>query len=230
MNWVEAPTKEHKYAQTKLALMYSAIEMLEHKSLESISVRELCDSVHVPPGAFASYFASKTDLLWYFMQLWSIEVAWYAERAAGDRSGLAVIEAIFDRIAHEIGERPGLTAEIIALFARRHESVASDLKELSPAEGSLAFPGFEGVDKIPAKGIESILGQNLERALEGGELAPDTDLDSARVALTAIFFGVPMAVHGRETQGIGASYRQQLRLLWAGLRAIYPLPRSYHYG
>jgi hypothetical protein len=72
------PLRQRKYARTKLALMNAALERLKDKSLEEISVRELCEEAEVSEATFFNYFPSKTDLLVYFVQLWTIEAGWHA--------------------------------------------------------------------------------------------------------------------------------------------------------
>jgi hypothetical protein len=40
------------------------------------------------------------------------------------------------------------------------------------------------------------------------------------VALVSIFFGVPLALRVASPQGIGGMYKQQLQVLWAGVRGV----------
>ena len=51
-----------------------------------------------------------------------------------------------------------------------------------------------------------------------GELPENTLIPAAMVGLVSIFYGVPLAVQHTNPASIGAMYRQQLELLWAGLR------------
>jgi hypothetical protein len=40
------------------------------------------------------------------------------------------------------------------------------------------------------------------------------------IGLVSIFYGVPLAIQHTQPANIGSMYRQQLSLLWAGLRAV----------
>jgi hypothetical protein len=40
------------------------------------------------------------------------------------------------------------------------------------------------------------------------------------VGLVSIFYGVPLAIQHSNPAAIGAMYRQQLELLWAGLQSV----------
>jgi len=208
--------RERKYAQTKMALMLKAVERLEEKPLDSISVRDLCQSAEISEATFFNYFSKKIDVLIYFIQFWNMEVSWCARRLAQELPGLAVIEAVFDKIATEIGERPGLMREVIAFEARHREPI--HFKTLTEAERHLAFPeGMEEKDLV-AEDLRAIFMPNLKRAINEGELPRRTDVEETLTALLAIFFGTPLAIQRNSEHSLSDMYQTQLSLLWAGLR------------
>lgn len=211
------PLRERKYAQTKLALMNAALERLESKPLEEISVRELCDAATVSEATFFNYFPRKADLLTYSIQLLAIELGWRGRQAGDDTSGLGVIGEVFKRAAERFQQRPGLIGELIAHQARAREKPT--LQEITPAERQLAFPDMAGIEDVPTGGLESILVPNLQQAMKQGELPDNTPMQSVMVALISIFYGVPLALRGSNPQGIRSMYVQQLNTLWAGIRS-----------
>ncbi len=213
---VRIPLRERKYAQTKLALMNALLSALEQQSLEDIAVRALCDTAEVSEATFFNYFPRKTDVLAYAIQMWTLEMLWHGRHAAPGTSGLAVVHAVFDRAAHQFQDRPGWTGEVLAYQARLRERPAT--VEVTRAERLLAFPGLEGIEELPLKGLDSILVPGLEQAIQSGELPPNTPVTTVLVALLAIFFGIPLALRVANPRGIGSMYRQQLALLWAGIR------------
>ncbi len=218
------PLRERKYAQTKLALLHAALERLEARPLDQLSVRELCEATQVSEATFFNYFHSKTDLLHYFGQLWALEATWHG-RAAG-YSGLAAIHDLFDFAARHMQEHPGTWGEVIALQARTRERLT--LPPLTRAECRLALPEREEreeLDERPAKGLEALITPQLEHAVRSGELPPNTLIPTALVALLAIFFGVPLSLRASNPKGIGHLFRQELAILWAGLRAVAQPPR-----
>jgi len=50
-------------------------------------------------------------------------------------------------------------------------------------------------------------------------LPENTTMAAAMVGLVSIFYGVPLALQHSNPAAIAAMYRQQLELLWKGLRA-----------
>ena len=72
---------------------------------------------------------------------------------------------------------------------------------------------------MPAGGLDSILVPNVDYAIESGELPSNTHRTMVLVALVSIFHGVPLALRLSNAGGIANMYRQQLALLWAGVRA-----------
>ncbi|MGA7799210.1 MAG: helix-turn-helix domain-containing protein [Gammaproteobacteria bacterium] len=209
------PLRERKYAQTKLKLANAAVERLETQSLDGLSVSALCEAAEVSEATFFNYFPKKSDLVVYVSRLWSLEIAWHV-RSAGAR-GLAAVSAAFEQAARQIQQHPGTMGEIIGHQARLRERPPS--VELTRAERVLAFADLEGIEEVPAGGLDAILVPNVEYAIERGELPPNTHRATVLVALISIFHGVPLALRLSNPGSVASMYRQQLVLLWAGVRA-----------
>ncbi|MFC1620420.1 TetR/AcrR family transcriptional regulator [Candidatus Neomarinimicrobiota bacterium] len=211
------PLRQRKYARTKLALMNAALERLREKPLEEISVRELCEVAEVSEATFFNYFPGKTDLLVYFVQLWIIEAGWHAQRALEAGSGLGAIEAIFEFTARRHAENPEVMAEMIAYQARRKAGIP--LRTITEVEKKTVFPDLEGIEQVPAAGLDSILPGLIAKAVEQGELAEDTDISTIGLTLAAVFFGIPIVQQDMKQRSVAELYRSQLNLIWAGLKA-----------
>jgi AcrR family transcriptional regulator len=210
------PLRQRKFAQTKLGLMNAAIAAMRKRPLEEISTHELCRAASISSAGFFNYFRKKTDLLVYFIQLWSLEMTWHGRRLAQERGGLAAIEEVFALTARQVVKNPGLMAEIIAHQARMR--VPEKPQEISLAERLLAYPHLPGIETLPAEGIESLLPPFLERAVAAGELPKDLDRGAGLLALTSVFFGVPIIFRPLDVRAIEPMYHQQLQLIWASLR------------
>jgi AcrR family transcriptional regulator len=213
----ELPLRQRKQAQTKLGLLEAALAALETRPLESVTVKELCAAVSISEAGFFNYFPRKTDLLMYFVRLWSLEMGWHAGRLAASRGGLAAIEEIFALTGRRVQERPGIMVEIIAEQVRRTERPVP--MEISLAERLLVFPELDGIEEVDAVGLEELLPPLIERAVARGELPPATQVGPVLLSLASILFGVPVVLGRIEGGDLEASYLTQLRLLWAGLRA-----------
>jgi AcrR family transcriptional regulator len=213
--------RERKFAKTKLALLQAALDRLKCKRLSEVTVKELCEEVQVSEATFFNYFPKKDDLLHYFIQIWTLEVLVYAREAAGAEAGLAFVEHVFDFTGRRLAEHPRLMLEIISHMAvDPHPSgCAGSSKVLSLAERLQALPDCEDLECLNELKLPELFRPPLERAVLLGELPPSLDVEAAVFGLLSIFFGVPLLLGCREPQRIPVIYEQQLRLLWAGLRA-----------
>jgi len=214
-----SPTlRERKFARTRLALAAATTHHLEAAPFETLSVKALCERVQISEATFFNYFPKKEDLIVYLDRLWTLELNWYGQQAARQQRGLAVIEALFRYTSIQIQKKPGLMGEIIAHEARARERHPGP--EITPAERMLAFSDLDGIDALPDDSLESLLRGALQAAIEQGELPANTAIAAAMVGLVSIFYGVPLAMQHGNPAAIGAMYRQQLVLLWEGLRAV----------
>lgn len=209
--------RERKFARTKLALLDAAIARLLDRPFDSISVRELCDEAMVSEATFFNYFPRKSDLLFYFVQLWSIDVAWHARRTSKGRGGLLAIEAIYARTAERARTRPRVITEIVSFLASEQDDRV--FKPVSLAERLMAYPDLDLVEDLPDDGFDPLMEANLKLAIEQGELPPDTDVPHTRVVLESIFFGVPLVLGIKRAEEIGETYRSMLQLVWRGIRS-----------
>jgi AcrR family transcriptional regulator len=216
--FVKLPLRQRKFAQTKLGLMKAAVAAMRRRPLEEISTPELCAAVSISNASFFNYFPKKTDLLVYFIQLWSLEMTWHGRRLVQEcgGGGLAAIEEIFALTARQVVKDPRIMAEIIAHQARM--SAPENPHEISLAERLLAYPELRGIETLPAEGLDSLLPPFLERAVAAGELPKDLDRETAMQAIISVFFGVPIVCRPRDVHAVEPMYRRQLRLIWAGLR------------
>lgn len=215
---IKPSLRERKFARTRLSLAEAATRHLEVASFETLSVKTLCERVQISEATFFNYFPRKEDLIIYLDRLWTLELNWYGRQSAGQHKGLAVIEALFRYTSIQIQKKPGLMGEIIAHEARARER--SHGMDITTAERMIAFSDLEGIEALPDDSLESLLRNSLQGAIDLGELPPNTVIAAAMVALVSIFYGVPLALQHANPAAIGAMYRQQLALLWAGLRAV----------
>lgn len=210
--------RERKYARTRVEIANAAIHHLEQASYEALSVKTLCQSAEVSEATFFNYFPKKEDLIIYLDTLWSLELSWYGEQAATRDQGLVVIDAVFRHAALQIKQKPGLMGEIIAWQARNRVKVVRPV--ISPAERTLVFPELVGIEATDEGHIEGLLSNALQQGIAQGELPDNTVLPAAMMALVSIFYGVPLVMQHSNPAGVGLMYRQQLALLWAGLKGV----------
>lgn len=217
------PLRERKFYQTRLRLARALRERLDRVSLDELNVRDLCEEVEVSEATFFNYFPRKTDLLTYLGQLWSVELAWHGRQAlARGERGLTAVQRVFEQAARQFQAAPGVAGELIAWQARAR--VRHTPEPLSVNERRLAFPDQAGIESLADQSLEQALVAALQRAVDQGELPRNTHLPIVMTALLSIFHGVPLALRLGQPSGIGAMYRQQLAILWGGVRQAAGAP------
>lgn len=216
------PLRERKYFRTRIQLARALRRQLEQVSLEDLNVRDLCDEVEIAEATFYNYFPKKSDLLAYLSQLWSVELAWHGQQALAQLGtgggGLGVVQSVFERAAQQFQTAPGSAGELIAWQARTRQRQAPE--PLDPNERRLAFPDQAGIEAMEDQRLEHVFATALQRAIDQNELPRNAHLPTTMVALISIFYGVPLALRLSNPAGIGAMYRQQLMILWTGLRQV----------
>lgn len=208
--------RARRHAQTRLALLSAFQAGLAERPFEEIAIRDLASAADVSEATFYNHFPTKTDLALYFVQVWSVGVGWHAARA--DAHGpLAAIAAIFDATAEDLARAPRVIGEIIAVQARL--GAARSPAPLTDVEKRLAFPERPGIEEIDEVGLDGLLPPRIAAACASGALPACVDPDAALLALTSVFFGVPLILARRHPALIAPAYRQQLAIAWAGLAA-----------
>lgn len=215
----DLPLRERKRARIRLGLVRALVTRLAERSIHEIPVSELAAAVDTSEATFFNHFPSKQHLLIYFLQVWSLDVGVQVQRSrAAGASALGAIEALFDQTAAETEQHPNVMLEILALQAR----MPTDL-QLSPVERGvrlLHLPGIEGVLQLPDEGFTAVVPPLLAEAMASGELPRALPVEQLLVSVGSVFFGVPLLLGRRAPQAIRESYRVQLQLIWAGIRAL----------
>jgi AcrR family transcriptional regulator len=209
--------RERKTARAKLALLDAVVARLGEGSLESIPIKELCAAAEVSEPSFFNYFPKKTDLLVYFIQLWSVDMGWRRSLREPGSTARSAVEDLFVETARQLDSSPGLMAEILAYNAKNRQ--CPYVQALGPAEKLLRFPGRSGIERIPEAQIAELFAPLIEEALHEGELPVDLDPFSVLFGLGAIFFGLPVIAGAFGPGGLGHAYLVQIDLLWRGLEA-----------
>ena len=208
----EYPLRERKYAATKAALLDAVLARLNDQTLDSISVKEVCREVPVSEATFFNYFTSKTAVIFYFVQLWSIRAGWEMQQTlAQGGSHLDAICTLFDLTAEQVVKSPGVMGEIVAWQAHNREKIV--FTPLTPAEYALHFPDKSDIEQMQAQGIDQLLGAQLRAALRDGDLPADSDLPALALALMAIFFVTPVLLQQGADADVKDAYRRQLQLV-----------------
>lgn len=214
----DLPLRERKAAQTRLAVLDALLPKLRERCFDDVPVKELCREVGISEPTFFNHFATKGEVLFYFINLWCAATHASFAKGAPKASGVARLYAFYESVAKAMRKHPGVMPEIIGHTVRvRH---APPQLELSVAELRLGFARLPAVTPMKPPTVTMILAEAFELAVATGELPAETDLAAATRTAMALFFGVPAAEPRASL--VGASYRQSLEWMLTGLGAHRP--------
>lgn len=209
--------RERKHAQTKLALLTTAIEKLKKKPLNEISVKEICDDIPVSEVTFYNYYPTKADLIHYYLNIWYVDVMHHLAKKEGKDAGLAAIEDFFAYNAKRMQEHPLLVREIIVKISAGDKPPCPG--KLSQAELEQAFPDEKDITDSGFKDLPDIFRPYLKNAIEAGELPKKTDQELVLNVLATMFMGLLLTFPVAKGKNLATLYKQHLDLLWAGIRS-----------
>lgn len=209
--------REKKFARTRLALASALAAALSEQSLADVVVKQLCAEAEVSEATFFNYFPSKPDLMAYLAHLWLLELGWHIQQASAQARGLPAIDELFAHAAATCARKPGVFRELLVWIARGGS--LDPALAISDIEKQLAFPSLAQIEQTPLQGIDTWLVAELQAAIAAGTLPPNVLLPTVLAALLTLLLGVPLTLLASAPDKVAGMYRQQLALLWAGVRA-----------
>jgi len=211
--------RERKYALRKFAILNSTIDKLHDRALSKITVSEICSSIPISEVTFYNYFPKKSDIILFFMQLWSIELICHIKKK-NIIPGLKFIEEIFEFNAEVVRKSPNIMAEILIMIAQNRGPI--EFKELTRAERLLFAQKLNCSEEIQEKDLNDNIIPILQIAIDKGELPKDVNLETVFDSILTILYGVPMSIKYTNFtdmhKKILSMYRVQLQNLWRVLR------------
>ena len=76
----DLPLRERKQAQIKLDVLYALLEKLKEKTIDEVSVEELCERALISKVTFYNYFSNKLTGIQYSTQSFSTDFLNLVER------------------------------------------------------------------------------------------------------------------------------------------------------
>jgi len=201
------PLRERKKYQTMLSVLNEFLLSLEHSYFDEIHIEDICDRVSISKVTFFRYFASKEEVLDYFVLQWCYQRS--VEIAKGTYTGLEGIHQVF-RTAAEIPHANKILISIIQYYAKlKAEPMKKELSEYERYIISQNSTDGIHINILPLQSIFQIyLTQmpNMTKSL--------VTLFSRQ--LTAIFYGVPFQVHieMQSPNTLIEAYKDSLELLF----------------
>lgn len=211
------PLRQRNAANLRLAVVDAIKEKLRDTTLDNIAIKPMCKELGIAAATFFNHFPQKTDVLIYFIELWTVRIEFEALKKTEGVKGKPFIEAMFSLLADDIAEHPRLMLEIIAFIARADSRPTGP--GISDADLLLAWPDLSGIEKMPARELGAILKEHIEVIFES-EIKPNAKRNTAErktllfEALVSLFYGYPLATKVIAIENINSGITTQIQLLW----------------
>lgn len=175
--------REHNKATTKIQIMETFIEAMEHHPLDDLKVEDLCKKIGISKVTFFNYFASKEQIIEYFIARWQYNISY--DLSVGAVKGIEGIKHIYHTIAdHKSGLNIMVT---IMQYYLSHPNI--DPITVTPYEYYLFNP------KAYEAGLEIMnLPDIMKCCLSDSELPQDKIMPTV-LNLMSGFYGVSFIMH-----------------------------------
>jgi hypothetical protein len=132
-----------------------------------------------------------------------------------DGNNIALINAIFSLIAEEF-DNINIIYQILSVILVQSQKPKKG--EISDFEKQLAFPEYEGIERITAQEmLDDRFKAYLTAAVKRRELPPSVNIEDITISLMTIITGTIFAVKFGDVKSRGYHYRRQLQVLWKSL-------------
>lgn len=206
--------RKEKAALLKLSILDHTIKLIGKKSFEDLYVDEICAKVKISKVTLFKYFPQKEDILLYFFRVWCLKRS--VELKEKPREGVAGIYFLFDKLAEDCEERPGI---ILSLF-----SYLADFKRtpkpfpLKAEEKKLIYPDIKDVQLIEILSIDQMLERFTLEAIFKKDITRTTLTRDVTNLLAALFYGSILTTHLGQLTPIKNYFRRNVDLVLKGLQ------------
>lgn len=175
--------REHNKATMKLQIMETFIKAMESQPLDALRVEDLCKDIGISKVTFFNYFASKEQIIEYFIANWQYNICYVLSK--GELQGIDGMKHIYHSVAdHKAGPNIMITLMQYYLSHSNSESL-----EVTPYEYYLFNP-----DAYTA-GVEYMSLPEIMAKLLSDFPIPKDNVMPTVLNLISGFYGVAFVIH-----------------------------------
>jgi len=207
------PLRARNATTLKLEIVRLVREKLRTDNLESIVVKPLCQELGIAPATFFNHFPGKTDVLIYFIQLWTVRLEFLSLEKCGHEAGMRFLEALFAVFAEDVEEHPRLMQEIISYIATAESR--PEFRPIGKVDLLLAWPQLNGVEELEVRDVGDVMREHISVIYQGKKNSTRLE-ESLFESLVSLFYGYPMTAKVLQISDISKGLRRQLETVWQG--------------
>lgn len=169
------PLRQVNFVKTRTSVLKAVTRLLKKKTIDEITVDEICKITKISRGTFFNYFPHKDYVFYYYLKIFTIKIAQRIKLWEPDISFRDQLTQIYIWFSEE-SQYPGFVSAFIKYLLDEGE-FKNDVK-LTVAEFVYFFNGIEGEKEyVYYNGltIEDIIQDLCSQAKANGEIPLDID-------------------------------------------------------
>ncbi len=194
--------REHKKAVTKLQIMETFLEAMEHTPLDSLRIEDLCKSIGISKVTFFNYFSSKEQIIEYYIYRWQYDISYMMKQ--GKLQGVNGIKHVYHTVSdHKAGLN--IMTTLMKFYLSHHDF---ERMEVTPYELYL-FNSEAYLQGTPFLDLPDIF-QSLLHTINEPRPIPQEKIRPTVLNLASGFYGVSFVMHIADTAN-GEEARENLK-------------------
>jgi AcrR family transcriptional regulator len=145
--------RKEKSARLKVHILEQALKYVGKRSFDDLYVDDICEKVKISKVTFFKYFPQKEDVLMYYLRIWCLHRA--VELKDKPKEGLQGIYYLFERMADEYEQRPGVLLSMVGYLADMKRAIKPF--PVKPEEKQLLYPHLPDVQQLEMQSLEQML-------------------------------------------------------------------------
>lgn len=206
--------RKEKAARLKLSVLDHTLKLIGKRPFDDIYVEEICARVKISKVTLFKYFPQKEDILLYYFRLWCLRRA--VELREKPREGIAGITYLFDKLAEDCENHPGI---ILSLFG-----YLADLKRppkpfpVKPEEKKLLFTEIQDIHLVEIQSVDQMFEQFALEAIFKKEITKSASTRDLTNLLSTLFYGSVVTAHIQQLNPIKFFFRRNVEMMLKGLQ------------
>jgi AcrR family transcriptional regulator len=206
--------RKEKSARLKVSILEQTLKHVEKRSFDDVYVDDICEKVKISKVTFFKYFPLKEDVLMYYLRVWCLHRA--VELKDKPREGLQGIYYLFERIADEFENRPGVLLGMVGYLADMKRSIKPF--PVKPEEKQLLYPQLNDIMKIEIQSLEQMLERFTLEAIFKKEITRTTATREVTNVLMANLIGSVISAQLSQISSPRIFFKRNIEWMLKGLQ------------
>jgi len=206
--------RKEKSARLKVNILEQTLKHVGKRSFDDLYVDDICDKVKISKVTFFKYFPLKEDVLMYYLRIWCLHRA--VELKDKPKEGLQGIYYLFERVADEFEQRPGVLLGMVGYLADMKRAIKPF--PVKPEEKQLLYPQFGDIQQLEIQSLEQMLERFTLEAIFKKDITKTTATREVTNVLMANLLGSVISAHISQASSPRIFFKRNIEWMLKGLQ------------